>query len=243
MIPKIIHYCWFGGKPLPPLAQKCIASWKKYCPDYELKLWNEESFDLNSNPYAREAYEAKKFAFVTDYVRLWVLYQYGGIYMDTDVEVLKPLDRFLIHPAFSGFESAEAVPTGIMASEKNGKWAERELEYYKDRHFLKADGTPDLTTNVAIITNNLVKDGFLLNNTYQEHKGIIVMYPMEYFCPKSYRDFKLHHLTENTHTIHHFNGSWLTPYQKMRKSLYIFCDNHAKWLWKILSATKKVLKS
>ena len=102
MIPKILHYCWFGKKKLPALAKKCIASWKKYCPDYELILWNEDNFDLNSNTYVREAYDSGKFAFVTDYVRLWALYRYGGIYMDTDVEVIKSLDKFLVHPAFSG---------------------------------------------------------------------------------------------------------------------------------------------
>lgn len=238
MIPKIIHYCWFGGKPLPELAKKCIESWKKYCPDYELKLWNEENFDLNSNPYIKEAYDAKKFAFVTDYVRLWVLYQYGGIYMDTDVEVLKPLDRFLIHPAFSGFESPTGIPTGIMASEKNGKWAERELEYYKDRHFLKADGTPDLTTNVAIITNNLVKDGFLLNNTYQEHKGIIVMYPMEYFCPRD--EYLQPAALPESYTIHHFLGSWCPPHRRIIKRIKSILRKTAfsTWLLHVLLKIK-----
>ena len=164
MIPKIIHYCWFGNNPLPPIAEKCLKSWQKYCPDYELKLWNEKTFDIRCNDYVKEAYEAKKFAFVTDYVRLWAIYHYGGIYMDTDVEVLKPLDRFLVHPAFSGFEGPQRIPTGIMASEKHGKWAGQELEYYQNRHFLKEDGTLDLTTNVTIITDNLVNDGFVLNN-------------------------------------------------------------------------------
>ena len=111
MIPKIIHYCWFGGKPLPELAQKCIASWKKYCPDYEIKEWNESNFNLNSCDYVREAYEAKKWAFITDYVRLYAMVTEGGIYMDTDVEVIKPLDPFLKHKAFSGFEDEVSIPT------------------------------------------------------------------------------------------------------------------------------------
>ena len=100
MIPKIIHYCWFGRGQMPELALKCLESWKKYCPDYEIKEWNEDNFDLETYPYAREAYENRKFAFVTDVVRLYALYHEGGIYMDTDVEVLKPLDRFLNDPAF-----------------------------------------------------------------------------------------------------------------------------------------------
>ena len=110
MIPKIIHYCWFGRGKMPELAQKCLDSWKKQLPEYDYKLWNEDNFDINSVPYVKEAYEARKFAFVTDYVRLYALYHFGGVYMDTDVEVLKPLDRFLELPAFSGFESDKEIP-------------------------------------------------------------------------------------------------------------------------------------
>ncbi len=238
MIPKIIHYCWFGGKPLPLLAQKCIKSWKKYCPDYELKLWNEKSFDIHCNDYVKEAYEAKKYAFITDYVRLWAIYTYGGIYMDTDVEVLKPLDCFLHHPAFSGFESEKAVPTGIMASEKGGKWAEWELKYYKDTHFRNADGSLNLTTNVEIITNNLVRDGFVLNNCYQEHKGIIVMYPNEYFCPKQPGSLKID-FTENTYTIHHFDGSWKPLEQQLKKKLVLIIQKYAPWVLPAIIALKR----
>ena len=118
MIPKIIHYCWFGDKELPKLAKKCLASWKKYCPDYQIKCWNESNFDVNSNQYVKEAYENKKYAFVTDYVRLYALYNFGGVYMDTDVEVIKNIDDFLNCKGFSSFESTNLVPTGILASEK-----------------------------------------------------------------------------------------------------------------------------
>ena len=117
MIPKIIHFCWFGNNPKTELAEKCIASWKKFLPDYELKEWNESNFDIDQHPFTREAYQAKKYAFVTDYVRLFVLKEYGGIYMDTDVEVIKNLDCFLQHNAFSGFETSEYVQTGIIGSE------------------------------------------------------------------------------------------------------------------------------
>lgn len=118
MIPKKIHYCWFGGNPYPEDFLKYLESWKKYCPNYEIIEWNEKTFDINLNKYVKEAYECKKWAFVTDYVRLWAIYNYGGIYMDTDVEVLRPLDSFLECQAFSGFERENAVPTGIMAGEK-----------------------------------------------------------------------------------------------------------------------------
>ena len=151
MIPKIIHYCWFGGNPLPKSAEKCIKSWKKYCPDYEIIEWNESNFDINSNQYVREAYENKKYAFVTDYVRLYAMYNYGGIYMDTDVEVLKPLDCFLDNHAFSGFESSGYIPTGLMASEKEFPLFRELLKYYGNRAFVNPDGSFDTTTNTLVM--------------------------------------------------------------------------------------------
>ena len=137
MIPKKIHYIWVGGNPLTPLAEKCIESWKKYCPDYEIVRWDESNFDVNQNQYCKEAYENKKWAFVSDYIRLKVLYEEGGIYMDTDVEVVKPLDKFLSNPAFSGFENDTMIPTGIIASEKNNPWVDKLLKKYDDKHFIK----------------------------------------------------------------------------------------------------------
>ena len=213
MIPKIIHYCWFGRNPLPESAVKCIDSWKKYLPDYEIKEWNEDNFDLESYPYVKEAYENRKFAFVTDVVRLYALYNEGGIYMDTDVEVLKSLDPFLVHHAFSGFEDETNVPTGIMASEKHGKWALENLHHYDNLHFVKEDGSLDLTTNVVTITNYMLKYGLKQNNTYQDFPDLITMYPKDYFCPKSYKDGKIY-LTDNTVTIHHFAGSWVSDIDK-----------------------------
>ena len=219
MIPKIIHYCWFGRGQMSSLALKCIESWKKYLPDYELRLWNEDTFDITSVPYVKEAYEARKFAFVTDYVRLYALYNEGGIYMDTDVEVLKPLEKFLTLPAFSGFESDKEIPTGIMASEKHGKWAAEMLLYYNhDRHFLKEDGSFDMTTNVHIIGGMMHKNGFVMQNGYQIYKDCIHIFPKDYFCPKGRTGIVT--LTENSYCIHHFNGSWQTPYQKYKKYFF-----------------------
>ncbi|MBQ7544534.1 MAG: hypothetical protein IJT02_06275 [Synergistaceae bacterium] len=140
MIPKVIHYCWFGGKPLPELAQKCLASWEKFCPDYEIVRWDESNFNVNCCDYVREAYEAKKWAFVSDYARLKVLVDNGGVYMDTDVEVIKPLDEFLVHEAFSGFESEKAIPTGIMACEKGFAPFAEMLADYHTRHFYRRGG-------------------------------------------------------------------------------------------------------
>ena len=218
MIPKKIHYCWFGKGKMPELALKCIESWRVNLPDYELKEWNENSFDINSNFYVKEAYESRKFAFVTDYVRLYALYTEGGIYMDTDVEVLKNLDPFLDLPAFSGFEDNVHIPTGIMAAEKGSVWAGWQLKYYDDRHFLLPDGTLDLTTNVEIIGRLMGEKGFILRNGLYNFQNTITIFPRDYFCPKSHTTGKIE-LTQNTYTIHHFAGSWKSTSDRLKRRI------------------------
>lgn len=218
MIPKVIHYCWFGRGKMPEMAIKCMASWAKFLPNYELRVWNEDTFDINSVLYVKEAYEARKFAFVTDYVRLYAIYNFGGIYMDTDVEVLKNLDVFLKYPAFSGFETKKEVPTGVMASEKLGLWAKEQLKYYEKKHFLLPNGNFDTTTNVKIITTIMSGNGLKLNNTFQVYNDIMYIFPKEYFCPKN-RDGSIS-LTENTYCIHHFAGSWLPLHLKIKKMFF-----------------------
>lgn len=208
MIPKIIHYCWFGRGEKPAQALMCIESWKKYLPDYELKEWNEDNFDINRNQYVKEAYENRKFAFVTDYVRLYAIYTEGGVYMDTDVEVLGSYDKFLHHHAFSGFETDGNVPTGMMAAEKGSVWAKELLDQYADRVFVQPDGSFDMTTNTTVITNYMLEKGLVLNNKYQDFPGLCTMYPADYFCPKDHRTGKIR-CTKNTVCIHHFAGSWL----------------------------------
>lgn len=212
MTPKKIHYCWFGGKPLPEDAKKYIESWKKYCPSYEIKEWNEQNFDLDMYPYVREAYDNRKFAFVTDVVRLYALYTEGGIYMDTDVEVLKPLDKFLKYDGFSGFESSSQIPTGLMASRNSHPLVKEWLDEYEGKHFLKSDGSLDLTTNVIRITNNCLKHGFIPNGKLQTIEDY-TFFPCEYFCPKNPETGKLT-TTKNSYTIHHFAGSWISPKQR-----------------------------
>lgn len=208
MIPKIIHYCWFGGKPMPELVQNCIASWRKYLPDYELRLWNEDMFDLDLYPYAREAYDNRKFAFVTDVVRLWALEKFGGVYMDTDVEILKPLGDLMNLPAFTGYEAsmANAPVTGLMASAAHGVWVTEQLAYYNGRHFVSADGTLDLTTNTVTIARIMQEGGFVIDGQYRVYKDDMHVFPVDYFCPlTSTRVLKC---TKNTYCIHHFAGSW-----------------------------------
>lgn len=216
MIPKIIHYCWFGGKPLPELAQRCIESWKKYLPEYKIVRWDESTFDINLNTYVKEAYENRKFAFVTDYVRLYAMYTQGGIYMDTDVEVRKPLDQFLTHKAFSGFENYHDIPTGIMASEKNSPAMKNLLNYYTNRHFVKEDGSFDQTTNVVTITNYYLERGLTPDNTLQTIENF-TFYPNIFFCPNPLDIVKR---IDEIYTIHHRAGSWLDPEEiKKRYSL------------------------
>ena len=212
MIPKIIHYCWFGGKKKPELAKKCIRSWKKYCPDYKIIEWNEENFDINYNAYVKEAYDSQKWAFVTDVVRLYAMVNFGGIYMDTDVEVLRPLDELLKYEAVSGFEDQEHIPTGLMACEKGHPLFTELLDEYKQLHFIKADGSLDLTTNVIRITNACKKYGFTPNNPLQTINGFTLL-PNDYLCPKSYETGEIN-LTENSYTIHHFNASWHSKAEK-----------------------------
>lgn len=207
MIPKIIHYCWFGHGPMPELAIRCIESWHKYMPDYEYKLWNEDNFDVNSTPYTKEAYEARKFAFVTDYVRLYALYTEGGIYMDTDVEVLKPYDDLLGLSGFTGYEGSKYQPpvTGTMASEAGGEWVKEQLDSYTDSHFILPDGSYDITTNTVRISRIMRKGGFIQNGEKQVFKGMHI-FPVEYFCPRQTTGEFF--LTENTYCDHHFMGSW-----------------------------------
>jgi mannosyltransferase OCH1-like enzyme len=192
---------------MPELALKCIESWHRFMPDYEFKLWNEDSFDITSVSYVKEAYESRKYAFVTDYVRLYALYTEGGIYMDTDVEVLKPYDDLLSLPGFTGYEGSKFLPpvTGTMASEAGNEWVKEQLDSYADAHFIKQDGTLDLTTNTTRISNIMKQGGFISNGEKQVYKGMHI-FPVEYFCPRQTTGEKF--FTENTYCDHHFMGSW-----------------------------------
>ena len=182
MIPKIIHYCWFGGNELPELAIKCLNSWKKHCKGYKIIEWNENNFDISKAPlYVRQAYEAKKWAFVSDYVRLWALVNHGGVYMDTDVQVVKPLDKFLVCNAFSGFEDDIHISTGIMGCEKDFPLFVEFLDYYNDALFLNSDGSFNTVTNVIIMTKICSGIGLEQNNKFQVIDGF-ALYPKDYFC-------------------------------------------------------------
>ena len=207
MIPKVIHYCWFGRNPLPPLASKCIASWKKYLPDYEIKEWNEDNFDVNIIPYTKEAYEAKKYAFVSDYARFWILYHYGGLYFDTDVEIIKPLDDIIDRGAFMGLESMLNCNPGLgLGCAPNLDQYRKILDVYGMLHFRQTDGSLNLKTVVEYTSELLIKDGLTSRSGIQKIDNIYI-YPPEYFCPINIITKKMH-ITQNTRTIHHYMGSW-----------------------------------
>lgn len=207
MIPKIIHYCWFS-KELSPVAIKCIDSWHKYMPDYQYKLWNLDNFDINSNLYAKQAFEVGKYAFAADYVRLYALYTEGGIYLDCDVEVFKPFDDLLSLKAFAGFEGSKYNPVmgALFASEAGGAWVKEQLSMYDDRAFIREDGTFDMTTNTQIITSRMVEDGFVQNGKLQQYKDLTV-FPVDYFCPRQTTGEYIR--TSNTYCDHLGCGAWI----------------------------------
>ena len=191
LIPKIIHYCWFGKGDMPKLETECIRSWKKHLPDYEFVLWNEERFDVTKHPYVKEAYEAKKYAFVTDYVRLYALYNYGGIYMDTDVEALKPLDPFLVHKAFIGCESDVLLGTGTIGAESGHPWIKDLLAEYENKRFILPDGSYDTIPNTYLVAEFTKKAyGWEPKDAYQVLKEDLHVYPFDFFCAKDLRTVK-----------------------------------------------------
>lgn len=206
-IPHIIHYCWFGGSPKPELVTNCIETWRKYFPNWEIKEWNEDNYDINKVAYTKEAYEAKKWAFVADYARFDVLYQYGGIYLDTDVEFLKPLpDQYLELDGFTGFECTGIVAPGLIFAVKKGfPIVEDILNQYRKEHFeIRKDGIYK-TVNLHV-TEVLENNGLRRDNTLQTIENLTV-FPAEYFCGY---DTDIHEpdITDNTICWHHYFASW-----------------------------------
>lgn len=220
MIPKIIHYCWFGGKEKPNDVLEYIQSWKNFMPSYEIKEWNEANFDYKKNDYCREAYENSRWAFVSDYARLKVLYDYGGIYMDTDVEVVQAMDGFLELNGFTGYESIGKIPTGLLAACKGNNYIKFLLEGYDNKKFVKSDGTLDLTTNVSSISERTVeKYGNILKGDVCNLGGDMQVFPMDYFCANS-ADTGYVVKTENTYAIHHFSGSWISDDDRRKRKIH-----------------------
>ncbi len=218
MIPKTIHYCWFGGSKLPQSARKNIASWKKYFPEYEIKVWNEKNFDVHSIPYTHEAYERKKYAFVSDYARFYVLYHYGGLYFDTDVEIIHSMEDIIEKGAFMGVEK-DREQIGINAGLGMGCAAGNDLfkeiiSHYETIHYTDEKGVPYPGTVVAHTTWQLLQNGWLPKDELQQVSGIWI-YPNEYFNPLDDATGCLC-ITENTRSIHWYAKTWVSNYGPIR---------------------------
>lgn len=236
MIPKIIHFFWFGDKELPDRDKKNIETWKKYCPDYEIKLWNEKNYKIPDIQYVQDAYKRQKWGHVSDYARLDVLYQYGGIYFDTDVEVVKNLNPLLNLKGFIGFENGINVNTGQgVGAEPGNSVIKGMMDAYHERKFLKEDNTCDLTPCPEINTEYLKTLGLKQNDKRQRIKDMEI-FPTEYFCPKHILTGVIS-VTENTYSIHHFNGSWFDDdkKKKMERSEKLRRIFGMKWGERIIS--------
>lgn len=223
MIPKTIHYCWFGGKAIPKKYEKYVESWSRFMPEYDIKRWDESNFDINCIPFSSEAYSVGKYAYVSDYARLRILYEEGGVYFDTDVEVVKPIDDILDKGPFMAFEkntNAQAgeihnVAIGLgFAVEPKNKIIREILDFYESHHYIYPDGHMEQITIVKIVTDILKSHGLSRCDIPTTIEGITI-YPWDYFCPVEFLSSKLE-ITENTRTIHHYSASWMTWTDKLK---------------------------
>lgn len=230
MIPKIIHYCWLSGEEFPQDIKRNLASWKEMLPDYEFMLWDTNRFNLNQWPFAKEAFDKKKYAFASDIVRLYSVHKYGGIYLDTDVQVLKKFDDLLHLPYFAGLEHANIIEAAVFGAEKNSDWLKLCLQHYDGRSFVKENGKYDITILPAILKKQLQKEKRLVEMTPEQvanveqlisDKNKFFLFPCEYFSPKDVETGTIHS-TKNTYAIHHFNSSWLPGFSKFRRKLKLF---------------------
>lgn len=226
MITKVIHYCWFGHSPLPPSAQKCIASWKSNFPDYEIKEWNEENFDIGIIPYVKEAYRAKKYAFVSDFARFWILYHHGGIYFDTDVEAIRPMDDIIARGSFMGCEQGSIEGVSIMRINPGvGMGCVAGLDLYKEilDVYTNLNFTYSIANQKTVVEHTT--EVFMKHKIEEYKNGIlysegIYIYPPDFFSPKSYATKKIE-ITKNTRTIHHFAGTWQPWWKKLLLRVWI----------------------
>lgn len=246
MIPKIIHYCWLSNDPIPDSLQRCLDSWKLHLPDYKFILWNFNRFDISTSTWVRQAFESRKYAFAADYIRLYALFHYGGFYLDMDVEILKPLDSFLgLGTMICWQKDIGGLEVAAMGVEQGCEWIKVCMDYYKDRSFIVSSKEFDTKPLPQIVESQLVHNGYKLitvknirdAEAVRGYKEIPV-FTSDYFSPKSYKSHRIE-LTENSVSIHHFAGSWVTepPSVKMERELWNFLGlknlnliNKIKWL-------------
>lgn len=217
MIPKIIHYVWIGGNPIPPKNQRYIDHWKKILPDWEFRLWNESNFDMSASAFLQKAYDCKKWAFASDYIRIKVMYDIGGVYLDTDEELIQSLDPFLFHDAFWGLESGLRMQAGVFGCIKKHPILGEILEYYNNLDF-KNEANPLVIGDHIYKIIKEANPSLELKEEIVSIDGNMVIYPSHYFCP----DLATLNINENSYTIHHPMGSWLPFRAKIRKRLYLF---------------------
>lgn len=228
MIPKKIHYCWFGGAPLDELALSCINSWKKYCPDYEIIQWNEMNYDINKNKYMKEAYRAKKWGFVPDYARLDIIYEHGGVYLDTDVEIIRSLDDLIENDAFAGLEGPGRVALGLGFGATKGFEPIKDLrDMYENLSFINDDGSLNLIPSPVIQSAKFKDWGLSDQNTNQKINGFMI-YKKSVMCPKDYDTGRIR-ITKDTYMIHHYNASWKS--EELKESLEL--------MWKLSTILPK----
>ena len=221
-VPKVIHYCWFGNGEMPEKEKKCIDTWKSFFPDYEFKLWNEDNFDYNKCAFARQAYEKKKYAFVSDYARAKVLYEYGGIYLDTDVKVLKEFPESNAENGFMGFERRAFLGTAVIACVPKNDSIKELLKYYEEHNFIQEDGSFDNIANVSIITDIMKEKGLVLGGERQQVDGFDV-FNREVFYPKKLSETEFN-VTDETSAIHMCTNSWLSEKERKRGNNKIWIE-------------------
>lgn len=229
-IPKIIHYCWFGGKEKPTNVLRCIESWRKYCPDYIIKEWNESNLNIKENQYTRQAYEAKAWGFVPDYLRLWIIYNYGGIYLDTDVQIVKSFDSLLSLKAFAGFEDSKYVNLGQgFGAEKYFKLLKFHMDLYEHLIYRNEDDTYNRKPSPQYTTDFLKNYGLQPNNGMIQNIDGLTIFPQEYFCPKDFRT-GITKITKATYSIHQFDASWYSPEEQKQRRLWERAARRDYWI-------------
>ena len=231
MIPKISHLCWLSGDPYPEKIQYCIDSWKKVLPDYEVMLWDTSRFDVNSIPWTKQAFEAKKYAFVADYIRLYAVYNYGGIYLDSDVEAIRPFDDLLDLPYFVGAEAGlGGIELAAFGAEKGLEWVEYAMHYYEGRNFIKEDGEMDIEPMPRVLRTFFEQNYSIVHidrkSEFDPDPSKLCVFPMDWFNAHPMdENEKLHyHVTRNTRCIHHFANAWTSD-------VYVGGPLHKLYYW------------